>query len=87
MSSPPARFVRLATAISVGSAWDGLLQPWLVAACERLAAGGSGAWVITPSRSISYYLKERALAAGSASLACGFLVPAELRDAADAAVG
>jgi hypothetical protein len=56
-----------------------LLRPWLEAACRRIADGGHEAWVITPSQSVSYFLKERALADGLSLVGIRFLVPAELR--------
>src|SRR5215204_190588 len=78
--SQPVRHVRLASSLSVGSAWDGLLRARLEAATEAVANGGDTLTVITPARSVAYYLKERALADGLSLAGVRFLVPTELRE-------
>ncbi len=77
--SQPARHVRLVTALSIGSAWDGLIRRCFAEAVQTMVAGGGDLYVVTPSLSVAYFLKERALDAGLSLAGVRFLIPTQLR--------
>jgi RecB family exonuclease len=70
---------RLFTALSPAAAWDEVIQPWLIATSQDVRSRHPH-YLVTPTRSLGYFFKARALEAGQHLLGVRFITPPELRE-------
>jgi hypothetical protein len=70
---------RLFTALSPAAAWEEVIQPWLATASQDVQSLRPH-FFVTPTRSLAYFFKARALEAGQHLLGVRFVTPSELRE-------